>query len=151
MINESFYLTILLFLVADTLIIILVMWFFFTAMKRFNTTSDFPKITDTWPAVSRPAGKKFYRQYIALNQIWYKNCANIIIADEGFYLSFGFPISLSISQAACIPWKYLSYQKKSRSFWTDVYEYQILLEKPVTLTVMARIARAFPELQKPNE
>lgn len=151
MTDDSIYMTILLFLVADTLMILLIMWFFFTAIKRFTKTSDFPKIADTWPAISKPTGKKFYRQYIALNQIWYKNCANLIIADEGLYLSFGFPMSLSIKQAACIPWEYLSYQKKGRSFWTDVYEYQILLDKPVTLTVMARITRAFPELQRPIE
>lgn len=151
MTDESLFQIVILFLIMDALIISLVMWIFFMAIKRFNSSSDFPKIVERWPAYSKPEGKRFSRQYIALNQIWFKNAANLVIADEGLYLSFGFPISLTIKDAACIPWNYLTYRKKTRYLWTDMYEYEIQLDTPVILTVMARVARAFPELQKPIE
>lgn len=147
--GDTIVLIVGLFFLLDFLIIILVLWIFFRAMKKLVDNSDFPEIANRWPAIIKPVGKEFNRQYVALNAIWYKNCANIIIADEGLYISLGFPVSLSSDTSTLIPWKYLSYHQKSRSFWSEVHEYQINLEPPITLTVMARVARSFPEQIRP--
>lgn len=143
--DDMIFLVVIGFFVFDSLIIITVLWFFFKMMGRMVTSSAFPRLYDLWPALAKPPGKTFSRQYIALNEVWYKNAANLVIADEGLYVSFGFPVSLSISQAVLIPWEYLRYQDKRRAFWTDTYVYQILLDSPVLLTVMKGVARSFPK------
>lgn len=138
------------FVLADTVLIFIILWLFFRMMRRMVLSSRFPAIHELWPAETRPPGRSFYRQNIALHDIWYKNAANLVIADEGLYVSFGFPVSLSIPQAALIPWKYFRYQSKGRAFWTDVYKYQIMMEEPVICTVMRNVAGSFPEELKPE-
>lgn len=138
------------FFLMDTILIITVLWFFFRMMGKLVMNSGFPRLFQIWPADMKPQGICFYRQYIALDDMWFKNAANLIIGDEGLYLSFGFPISLSIPQAVLIPWKQIRFQNKHRAFWTEVYDYQIVSEKPVILTIMKRVARSFPEHLQPE-
>jgi hypothetical protein len=144
------FLIIIIFFVSDIFVILIVFWFISRMMGRLVASSEFPLISETWPAQGKPSGQCFNRLYIALNNTWYKNSANLIIADEGLHISFGFPVSWYVPQAALIPWKYIRYQKKSRACWTDTVEYQVLLESPVTLTVFSRVARSFPEHLKPE-
>jgi hypothetical protein len=148
MIEDMFLVFAGLFVFLGALIIVFVLCIFFYIMRKLVNSSEYPRISEIFPSASKPEGKVFYRQYLALNGIWFKNSANLVITDKGLYISFGFPLSLTISQAVLIPWSYLRYQQKKRAFWTDVYEYVIILEDPVVMTVMKQVAESFPEDQK---
>jgi hypothetical protein len=137
------------FILVNLILSISIIWFFFGLMRKLVKDSGFARIREIWPAQEPPAGKKYNHQYTALNGIWYKNAANLIIADDGLYLSFGFPVSLSMPDAVFIPWRSITFQEVSRSFWTDSCNYQIAMDPPVTLSFMKRVAVSFPEYLQP--
>ena len=123
MTENTTFLIVGMILLITTVLVVTVVWLFFKMSKKLVSTSDFPRIAEEWPAFTTPPGTTFSRQNIALNTVWYKNCANVIIAEEGLYISLGFPVSLSTIRAVIIPWRNIRYLKKSCVFWTDVQEY----------------------------
>lgn len=149
MIDDEIILVVVLFLIIDTLIIGAVLMYFSRIITKLTSSGDFGELYHTWPAEHRSAGRVFHRQYLAINGIWYSNTATLIVGDKGLHISFAFPISLSISQAAYIPWDKIRFFKTSRAFWTDVYEYQVAGKHQIIITVMKQVAFAFPESLKP--
>jgi len=151
MTDETIFLLVGIVFLVVTLLVVLVLWIFLVMMKKLVNKSDFPQMAQRWPALATPEGITFSRQNIALNAIWYKNCATIIITKDGLYISFGFPVSSSIREEVLIPWKYITYLNKSQAYWTDVFEYQIAMDNPVILTVSDRVAQSFPGYLQPVE
>lgn len=132
-------------LVFSIIAVILVVAGFFLLILRILTRSGrFYEIRERWPAKMKPAGIEFNRHNIALQGVWFKNIANLVVAGEGLYLSFGFPVSLYERGAAFIPWISVRFIKKGRVFVTDVYEYEVQVDPPVILTVTGLIAGLFP-------
>ncbi|MDD1724058.1 MAG: hypothetical protein LUQ07_02885 [Methanospirillum sp.] len=125
-------------------VILVVAGFFLLMLKILTRSGRFFVIRKRWPAEMKPAGTEYNRQNIALQGVWFKNTANLVVAGKGLYLSFGFPVSLYEPGAAFIPWNSVRFIKKGRAFLTDVYEYEVWVDPPVILTVTGLIAGSFP-------
>lgn len=147
--SEPVILTMVLVFLIAVILIVFILAFFYKLMASLNKSGGFPLISKRWPAELIPPGKGFSRQSIAMGSTWYKNCANLVVADEGLYISLGFPFSMGTLRGGIIPWGYLEYQKKVGTFWTNAYEYEIMMDEPIILTVMRSVAMSFPEHMKP--
>ncbi|MBP9009364.1 MAG: hypothetical protein KBG16_12020 [Methanospirillum sp.] len=145
------FLTMILIFLTITVLLILILGIFYKVYTSLNTSRGLAAVSQRWPAETIPSGKRFSRQSIAVGNLWYKNCANLVVANEGLYISLGFPFSIIGSNSTCILWKYLHYAKKGRAFWMNVYEYEIEMDDPIILTVIKPVATAFPERLKPAE
>lgn len=137
-------------LLLTAIIIVLVMLFlallWYVMARGFQRAgSGLEILVGRFCACTPPQGEAFSNQTIRINDIWYKNCAGIIVSTSGLYISVSIPFPGIPGGIALIPWDTITTEGQEQAFWKTYTRIRIAGDEPLSITIPVEPVRLFPK------